>query len=293
VKKRKIIAEKLANGELENEIVQVEVEEQQQSMFDMLQGSGMEQMGMNMQDALSNLIPKKKKKRNLSVKDARIVLTNDEAQKLIDMDEVSQTAISRAEQTGIIFIDEIDKIASKGNSGSNVDVSREGVQRDILPIVEGSTVVTKYGPVKTDFILFIGAGAFHISKPSDLIPELQGRFPIRVELGKLSVDDFVSILTEPDNALIKQYIALLETEGIQIEFSDDAIYRLAEIAFNVNQETDNIGARRLHTIMEKLLEDLSFEAPEVGMGTIKITKQYVDDKLAAISKDKDLSQFIL
>jgi len=291
--KRKIIAEKLANGELENEIVQVEVEEQQQSMFDMLQGSGMEQMGMNMQDALSNLIPKKKKKRNLSVKDARIVLTNDEAQKLIDMDEVSQTAMSRAEQTGIIFIDEIDKIASKGNSGSNVDVSREGVQRDILPIVEGSTVVTKYGPVKTDFILFIGAGAFHISKPSDLIPELQGRFPIRVELGKLSVDDFVSILTEPDNALIKQYIALLETEGIQIEFSDDAIYRLAEIAFNVNQETDNIGARRLHTIMEKLLEDLSFEAPEVGMGTIKITKQYVDDKLAAISKDKDLSQFIL
>ncbi|MCR2820728.1 HslU--HslV peptidase ATPase subunit [Lederbergia panacisoli] len=291
--KRKIIAQKLANGELENEMVQVEVEEQQPSMFDMLQGSGMEQMGMNMQDALSNLMPKKKKKRTLPVKDARIVLTNDEAQKLIDMDEVSQTAISKAEQTGIIFIDEIDKIASKGNSASNADVSREGVQRDILPIVEGSTVVTKYGPVKTDYILFIGAGAFHISKPSDLIPELQGRFPIRVELGKLSVEDFVSILTEPDNALIKQYIALLETEGIQIEFSDDAIYRLAEIAFNVNQETDNIGARRLHTIMEKLLEDLSFEAPDVAMGTIKITKHYVDEKLAVISKDKDLSQFIL
>ncbi|MBS4193975.1 HslU--HslV peptidase ATPase subunit [Lederbergia citri] len=291
--KRRFIAQKLANGELENEMVQVEVEEQQPSMFDMLQGSGMEQMGMNMQDALSNLIPKKKKKRNLAVKDARIVLTNDEAQKLIDMDDVSQTAIIRAEQTGIIFIDEIDKIASRGNSSSNVDVSREGVQRDILPIVEGSTVVTKYGPVKTDFILFIGAGAFHISKPSDLIPELQGRFPIRVELGKLSVEDFVSILTEPDNALIKQYIALLETEGIQIEFSDDAIYRLAEIAFNVNQETDNIGARRLHTIMEKLLEDLSFEAPDVAMGTIKITKHYVDEKLAVISKDKDLSQFIL
>jgi len=291
--KRKVIAQKLTNGELENEMVQIEVEEQQPSMFDMLQGSGMEQMGMNMQDALSNLMPKKKKKRTLPVKDARIVLTNDEAQKLIDMDEVSQTAISRAEQTGIIFIDEIDKIASKGNSSSNVDVSREGVQRDILPIVEGSTVVTKYGPVKTDFILFIGAGAFHISKPSDLIPELQGRFPIRVELGKLSVEDFVSILTEPDNALIKQYIALMETEGIQIEFSDDAIYRLAEIAFNVNQETDNIGARRLHTIMEKLLEDLSFEAPDVAMGTIKITKHYVDEKLAIISKDKDLSQFIL
>lgn len=238
-------------------------------------------------------MPKKKKIRKLPVKDARVVLTNDEAQKLIDMDEVSQTAIRRAEQTGIIFIDEIDKIASKGNSSSSADVSREGVQRDILPIIEGSTVVTKYGPVKTDHILFIGAGAFHISKPSDLIPELQGRFPIRVELEKLSVEDFVSILTEPDNALIKQYIALMATEGIQIEFSDDAIHRLAEIAFNVNQETDNIGARRLHTIMEKLLEDLSFEAPDVTLELVKITRAYVDEKLNAISKDKDLSQFIL
>lgn len=291
--RRRVIAEKLANGELEDSIVQVEVEEQQPSMFDMLQGSGMEQMGMNMQDAFSSLMPKKKKKRKLPVKDARVVLTNDEAQKLIDMDEVSQTAIRRAEQTGIIFIDEIDKIASKGNSSSSADVSREGVQRDILPIIEGSTVVTKYGPVKTDHILFIGAGAFHISKPSDLIPELQGRFPIRVELEKLSVEDFVSILTEPDNALIKQYIALMATEGIQIEFSDDAIHRLAEIAFNVNQETDNIGARRLHTIMEKLLEDLSFEAPDVTLELVKITRAYVDEKLNAISKDKDLSQFIL
>ncbi|MBS4177130.1 HslU--HslV peptidase ATPase subunit [Lederbergia citrea] len=291
--RRRLIAQKLANGEMEDQMVQVEVEEQQPSMFDMLQGSGMEQMGMNMQDALGSLMPKKKKKRNLPVKDARIVLTNDEAQKLIDMDEVSQTAIFRAEQTGIIFIDEIDKIASKSNSTSSADVSREGVQRDILPIVEGSTVVTKYGPVKTDHVLFIAAGAFHISKPSDLIPELQGRFPIRVELGKLSVEDFVSILTEPDNALIKQYIALLETEGIQIEFSDDAIHRLAEIAFTVNQQTDNIGARRLHTILEKLLEDLSFEAPEVTLETVKITRNYVDEKLAAISKDKDLSQFIL
>jgi len=290
---RRVIAEKLANGELEDSIVQVEVEEQQPSMFDMLQGSGMEQMGMNMQDAFSSLMPKKKKIRKLPVKDARVVLTNDEAQKLIDMDEVSQTAIRRAEQTGIIFIDEIDKIASKGNSSSSADVSREGVQRDILPIIEGSTVVTKYGPVKTDHILFIGAGAFHISKPSDLIPELQGRFPIRVELEKLSVEDFVSILTEPDNALIKQYIALMATEGIQIEFSDDAIHRLAEIAFNVNQETDNIGARRLHTIMEKLLEDLSFEAPDVTLELVKITRAYVDEKLNAISKDKDLSQFIL
>lgn len=291
--KRRVITEKLANGELENELVQVEVDEQQPSMFDMLQGSGMEQMGVSMQDALGSLIPKKKKKRKLPVKEARVVLTNDEAQKLIDMDEVTQTAIFRAEQTGIIFIDEIDKIASKNSGSASADVSREGVQRDILPIVEGSTVVTKYGPVKTDHILFIGAGAFHISKPSDLIPELQGRFPIRVELEKLSTEDFVRILTEPDNAILKQYIALLETEGIQIDFTDDAIYRLAEIAFNVNQETDNIGARRLHTIMEKLLEDLSFEAPDVTMDKISITKDYVDEKLAVISKNKDLSQFIL
>ncbi|HBZ10434.1 MAG TPA: HslU--HslV peptidase ATPase subunit [Bacillus bacterium] len=290
--KRRIIEEKLANGELENEIVQVEVEEQQPSMFDLFQGSGMEQMGMNMQDALSSLMPKKLKKRKLPVKEARKVLTNDEAQKLIDMDEVTQMAIFRAEQTGIIFIDEIDKIASKSQS-SSADVSREGVQRDILPIVEGSTVVTKYGPVKTDYILFIAAGAFHMAKPSDLIPELQGRFPIRVELEKLTVEDFHKILTEPDNALIKQYSALLETEGIQIEFSDDAINRLAEIAFDVNQNTDNIGARRLHTIMEKLLEDLSFEAPDVTMEKVEITAQYVDQKLSAISKDKDLSQFIL
>ncbi|RST75600.1 HslU--HslV peptidase ATPase subunit [Siminovitchia acidinfaciens] len=290
--KRRIIQEKLEQGELENEIVTVEVEEQQPSMFDLFQGSGMEQMGMNMQDALSSLMPKKLKKRKLPVKDARVVLTNDEAQKLIDMDEVTQMALFRAEQTGIIFIDEIDKIASKGQS-SSADVSREGVQRDILPIVEGSTVVTKYGPVKTDYILFIAAGAFHMAKPSDLIPELQGRFPIRVELEKLTVEDFYKILTEPDNALIKQYSALLETEGIQIEFSDDAINRLAEIAFDVNQNTDNIGARRLHTIMEKLLEDLSFEAPDVTMEKIEITAQYVNQKLSAISKDKDLSQFIL
>ena len=245
--------EKLALGELENEIVTVEVEEQQPSMFDMLQGSGMEQMGINMQDAFRNLMPKKKKKRKLTVNEARKLLTKEEAQKLIDMDEVTQEAIYRAEQSGIIFIDEIDKIASKNSGGSSADVSREGVQRDILPIVEGSTVMTKYGSVKTDHVLFIAAGAFHMSKPSDLIPELQGRFPIRVELAKLTTEDFVRILIEPDNALIKQYIALLETEGIQIEFSDDAITRIAEIAFEVNQNTDNIGARRLHTILEKFL----------------------------------------
>jgi ATP-dependent HslUV protease ATP-binding subunit HslU len=291
--KRKVIAEKLANGELENEVITVEVEEQQASMFDMLQGSGMEQMGMNLQDVLGNMMPKKKKKRKLKVSEARVVLTNEEASKLIDMDEVTQEAVYRAEQSGIIFIDEIDKIASKQTGGSSADVSREGVQRDILPIVEGSTVVTKYGSVKTDHVLFIAAGAFHTAKPSDLIPELQGRFPIRVELKKLTVEDFVRILHEPDNALIKQYIALMKTEGIEIEFSDDAVRKIAEVAFEVNQNTDNIGARRLHTIMERLLEDLSFEAPEITMDTIKITPQYVEDKLGSISKNKDLSQFIL
>jgi ATP-dependent HslUV protease ATP-binding subunit HslU len=291
--KRKIVKERLALGQLEDEMVSVEVEEQTPSMFDLLQGSGMEQMGMNMQDALSGLMPKKRKKRKLTVREARKVLTNEEAQKLIDMDEVTQDAVFRAEQTGIIFIDEIDKIASKNSGSSSADVSREGVQRDILPVVEGSTVVTKYGSVKTDHILFIAAGAFHMAKPSDLIPELQGRFPIRVELTKLTVDDFFRILIEPDNALIKQYQALLETEGIQIEFSDDAIRRLAEVAYEVNQSTDNIGARRLHTILEKLLEDLSFEAPDISMEKVMITPQYVDEKLGAISKNKDLSQFIL
>nr|WP_315362345.1 HslU--HslV peptidase ATPase subunit [Cytobacillus firmus] len=291
--KRKIVKEKLALGELENEVITVEVEEQQPSMFDMLQGSGMEQIGMNMQDALSSLMPKKRKKRKLTVREARKILTNEEAQKLIDMDEVSQEAVFRAEQSGIIFIDEIDKIASKNSGGSSADVSREGVQRDILPVVEGSTVVTKYGSVKTDHVLFIAAGAFHMAKPSDLIPELQGRFPIRVELTKLTVEDFYKILVEPDNALIKQYEALLVTEGIQIEFSDDAIRRIAQFAFEVNQNTDNIGARRLHTIMEKLLEDLSFEAPDITMEKITITPQYVEEKLGAISRNKDLSQFIL
>jgi len=291
--KRKQIAHQLALGELENHYVTIEVEEQQPSMFDMLQGSGMEQMGMNMQDALSNFMPKKQKKRKLTVKDARKVLTNEEAQKLIDMDEVTQEAVNRAEQYGIIFIDEIDKIAQKSANSSSADVSREGVQRDILPIVEGSTIVTKYGAVKTDHVLFVAAGAFHVSKPSDLIPELQGRFPIRVELTKLTVEDFINILVEPDNALLKQYAALLETEGIQIEFSDDAIRKIAEIAYQVNQDTDNIGARRLHTILERLLEDLSFEAPEVTLEKIVITPQYVEEKLEKIAKNKDLSQFIL
>ncbi|AST07545.1 HslU--HslV peptidase ATPase subunit [Anoxybacillus flavithermus] len=291
--KRRQIAWKLANGELEDELVTVEIEEQQPLMFDLFQGAGMEQMGVNMQDMLSSFMPKKRKKRKLKVKEARHVLANEEAQKLIDMDEVTQEAIRLAEQSGIIFIDEIDKIARKGQAGSSADVSREGVQRDILPIVEGSTVMTKYGPVKTDYMLFIAAGAFHMAKPSDLIPELQGRFPIRVELTKLTVDDFVKILVEPNNALLKQYVALLATEGIQLEFSDDAIRKIAEVAFEVNQQTDNIGARRLHTIMEKLLEDLLYEAPDVHLEKIVITPQYVEKKLGNIVRNKDLSQFIL
>ncbi|MBH0229264.1 HslU--HslV peptidase ATPase subunit [Halobacillus yeomjeoni] len=289
--KRSRIRHQLDLGELEDRMVTIEVEESQSSMFDMLQGSGMEQMGMNMQDAFSQFMPKKKKKRKLPVSEARKVLTQEEAGKLVDMDEVGQEAVEKVEQSGMIFIDEIDKVAAKGDNQANV--SREGVQRDILPIVEGSTVVTKYGPVSTDHILFIAAGAFHMAKPSDLIPELQGRFPIRVELNKLTVEDFKNILVEPSNALLKQYKALLEIEGIKVEFSDDAITRLAEIAQEVNAETDNIGARRLHTILEKLLEDLSFEAPDVTMEKIEITPQYVDSKLSSIVKNKDLSRFIL
>lgn len=290
--KRRQTAHQLALGELEDYYVTVEVEEQQQNnMFDLFQGSGMEQMGTGMQDMFNKMMPKKSKKRKLIVREARKVLTQDEAQKLIDMDEVTQDGVLRAEQSGIIFIDEIDKITGKDQNSA--DVSREGVQRDILPIVEGSTIMTKYGSIKTDHILFMAAGAFHIAKPSDLIPELQGRFPIRVELTNLAVEDFVNILTEPDNALLKQYKALLETEGIQIEFSDEAIHKIASIAYEVNQDTDNIGARRLHTILERLLEDLSFEAPDVNLETITITPQYVEDKLSTIAKNRDLSQYIL
>lgn len=289
---RNKIAQLLELGELEDKLVEVEVEEQAPSMFDMLQGSGMEQMGMNMQDAFSQLMPKKTKRRKVPVHEARKILTHQAAQNLIDMEEVQQDAIERSEQAGIVFIDEIDKIAGS-DKGGGVDVSREGVQRDILPIVEGSTVITKYGPVKTDHILFMAAGAFHMSKPSDLIPELQGRFPVRVELEKLTTEDFVKILTEPSNALLKQYEALLATEGINVVFKDEAIHRLAEIAYEVNQETDNIGARRLHTILEKLLEDLSFEAPDITLEKVEITTQYVDEKLKDIVKDRNLSQYIL
>ncbi|ANU19656.1 HslU--HslV peptidase ATPase subunit [Planococcus plakortidis] len=290
--KRREIAADLKAGKLEEEWVTVEVTENTASMFDAFQGSGMEQMGENMQDALSSLMPKKKKKRRMQVKDARRILTAEESEKLVDSEEISSEAIRRAEQHGIIFIDEMDKIASKSSS-SSADVSREGVQRDILPIVEGSTVSTKYGAVKTDYMLFVAAGAFHMSKPSDLIPELQGRFPIRVELTKLEVGDFVKILTEPKHSLLNQYKALLETEGVMVHFTDASIVRLAEIAYEVNQQTDNIGARRLHTILERLLEDLSFEASEISPAQIDITPQYVNEKLENVAKNKDLSQFIL
>lgn len=291
--RRRQIRRELEAGQLEEHIVEVEVEDSGPTMFDVFSGSGVEQMGMNMQEMFGQFMPKKKKKRRLPVKEARKLLVHEEAQKLIDMDEVVQISIDRAENSGIIFIDEIDKIASGGRGGAGPDVSREGVQRDILPIVEGSTIVTKYGPVKTDYILFVAAGAFHISKPSDLIPELQGRFPIRVELADLTEEDFYLILTEPKNALTKQYTSLLETEGIKVEFSEEAIREIARLAADVNNQTDNIGARRLHTILEKLLEDLSFEAPDINMEHIMITPAYVREKLSGIVKNKDLSQYIL
>ncbi|HBJ9548575.1 TPA: ATP-dependent protease ATPase subunit HslU, partial [Listeria monocytogenes] len=255
--KRSQIEWRLQNGELDDEIVTVEVKEQQNPMLDMMRGAGMDQMN-GMQDALSGMFPAKKKKRKVTVREAKKILFEDEASKLIDADELAAEGIHRAEQMGMIFIDEIDKIASK-EGGGNAQVSREGVQRDILPIVEGSQISTKYGTVNTEYILFIAAGAFHMSKPSDLIPELQGRFPIRIELDKLTQEDFYKILTEPDNALIKQYKALLKTEGIDLIFTKEAVERIAEIAFQVNQDSYNIGARRLHTILEKLLEDLLFE----------------------------------
>jgi ATP-dependent HslUV protease ATP-binding subunit HslU len=288
---RNKVVQQLEKGELEDQLVELEIEEQVSSMLDMFAGMGADQMGMNMQEMFSNIMPKKKKKRRLPVREAREILIQEEGQKLIDMDQVVQEALDRVEQSGIIFLDEIDKIAGKDRQGP--DVSREGVQRDILPIVEGSTVVTKYGSIKTDHILFIAAGAFHIAKPSDLIPELQGRFPIRVELKALTTDDFVRILTEPKNALLKQYTALLETEGIKVSFTEPAIRELASLAAKVNSQTENIGARRLHTILERLLEELSFEAPDITLEEIVITPEYVEERLGSIVADRDLSQYIL
>ncbi|APO45181.1 HslU--HslV peptidase ATPase subunit [Paenibacillus xylanexedens] len=290
--RRRKIKFDLLSGKLEDDIIEIDVEDTSPNMMDMFAGQGNDQMGMNMQEMFGSLLPRRTKKRKLAIKEARKVLIQEEAGKLIDMDDVTQESIRRAEQTGIIFIDEIDKVASQGR-GSGPDVSREGVQRDILPIVEGSTVMTKYGPVKTDYILFMAAGAFHVAKPSDLIPELQGRFPIRVELSSLTLEEFVSILTEPQNALTKQYVDLLRTENIEIEFSDEAIREIAKLAESVNQNTENIGARRLHTILEKLLEDLSFEAPELTLERMVITPEYVREKLNDIALDRDLSQYIL
>ncbi|MGI6686623.1 MAG: ATP-dependent protease ATPase subunit HslU [Bacillota bacterium] len=291
-RKRAFIKERLARGEMEEEIVEVEIEEQSSPMFEFLGGTGMEEMGINLQDMLGGMLPKKKKKRKLPVAEARKILTQEEAQKLIDMDEVVRQGVYRAEQSGIIFLDEIDKIAGKDSHGGP-DVSRGGVQRDILPIVEGSTVMTKHGPVKTDYMLFIAAGAFHVAKPSDLIPELQGRFPIRVELDSLYRDDFKRILLEPENSLIKQYVALLQTDGVNISFTEDGITAIAEIADMVNAQTENIGARRLHTILEKVLEDLLFDAPDAAPDSIYITREYVEKKLENVIKNEDLSKYIL
>lgn len=289
---RETLRQKLAWGELENEYLEIEVEDNTIPTLEVFTGSGVEELGINIQDILGGIFPKKKRRRKVTVAEARKILTQQEAQKLIDMDEVTADAIKRAEEHGIIFLDEIDKIASR-EGGAGPDVSRGGVQRDILPIVEGSTVMTKYGPVKTDHILFIAAGAFHMSKPSDLIPELQGRFPIRVELSSLTEEDFLQILTEPENALIKQYTALLATEGVNIKFSQDSLVEIAKIAYTVNEQTENIGARRLHTIMEKLLEELSFDAPELQGQTITIDRDYVQQKLGDIVKNEDLSRYIL
>jgi len=289
---REIIRQKLARKELEQEIIEIEVEEKNNSFMEIISGSGVEEMGINLQDVLGGFLPKNKKKRKFTVEEARKILSYEEATRLIDADEANREAIRRVEEDGLVFLDEIDKIASKENS-YGPDVSRGGVQRDILPIIEGSTVITKYGPVKTDHILFIAAGAFHVCKPSDLIPELQGRFPIRVELESLKKDDLKRILTEPHNSLIKQYIALLSTENVELAFADDSIDYIAEIAYEVNARTENIGARRLHTILEKVLEDLLFDAAYMMGQKINIDRKYVEQRLKKIAEDDDLSRYIL
>ncbi|WP_028323736.1 ATP-dependent protease ATPase subunit HslU [Desulfatirhabdium butyrativorans] len=282
----------LREGKLDNRYVDLDVTERSMPSIEIFSNVGMEEMGINFKDMLSGLLPKNTRRRKVKVPEAMKILTQEEAQNLIDMEEVVSEAIRKVEQAGIVFLDEIDKIVGKG-SGADPDVSREGVQRDLLPIVEGSSVNTKYGPVKTDHILFIASGAFHGIAPSDLIPELQGRFPIRVELQSLTKDDFRRILTEPENALILQYTELLATEEVKLEFADEAIDRIATIAEEVNASTDNIGARRLHTVMEKLLEDILFEAPDIADKTIRIDAATVDARLSAIKNNQDLSRFIL
>lgn len=282
----------LKEGRFDDRIVEIEIEERATPMIEMVPGSGMEEMDNNLKDMLGSILPRKKKRKNLKVPEAFKVLVREEAQKLIDKDKVLQEAVERAEQSGIIFIDEIDKIIGRqGMQGP--DVSREGVQRDLLPIVEGSSVNTKYGIVKTDHILFISAGAFHAAKPSDLIPEFQGRFPIRVELDSLNKEDFIRILTEPNNSLVKQYTGLLKTEGVNLTFNEEAIHEIAEMSATVNERTENIGARRLQTVLEKLLESVSFDAPDLEEKEIPIDASYVRDKLKNIIQDEDLSRYIL
>ena len=289
---RSRLRKKLANGDFEENIIEIEIEQDTITGMQVLGPVGMDDLGMNIKDMLSSAMPKSKKPRKMPVSEAREVLIEAESQKLIDNDEVVRIAKERAENNGIIFIDEIDKVVN-GNGGQGVDVSREGVQRDLLPIVEGSNVNTKHGVISTDHILFIAAGAFHISTPSDMIPELQGRFPIRVELEKLKTKDFIKILTHPKSALIKQYVALLEAEGVKLEFEKSSIKAISELATEVNTKTENIGARRLHTIMTTLLEDPLFEHPKSGQKNIKITAKYVKEALGDIVVDQDLSRYIL
>ncbi|MDQ3172460.1 MAG: ATP-dependent protease ATPase subunit HslU [Acidobacteriota bacterium] len=282
----------LRSGKLDNRLVEIEVREKNFPVIELAGPQGIEEMGINMKDMLGNMFQGRSKRRKMRVDEAMEYLMQEEEERLIDMDQVARAAIERVESSGMIFLDEIDKIAGR-ESGHGPDVSREGVQRDILPIVEGTTVNTRYGMVRTDHILFVAAGAFHVAKPSDLIPELQGRFPIRVELDSLTVDDFKRILTEPKNALIKQYQAMMETEGVAIEFTDDAIDAIANFAARVNEQTENIGARRLQTIMEKLLEEISFEGPDLEPKNQRINAAYVDGMLLETVKDQDLSRYIL
>jgi ATP-dependent HslUV protease ATP-binding subunit HslU len=289
---REKLRAQLRDGKLDQRLVEVDVRERSTPAFEIVSSQGVEEMDINVKDMLSGIFGQQKRRRRMTVAEAFDYLIQEEENKLIDMDQVTRLAVERAEQMGIIFIDEIDKIAGR-ESGHGPDVSREGVQRDILPIVEGTTVNTRYGMIRTDHILFIAAGAFHISKPSDLIPELQGRLPIRVELTALTEGDFVRILTEPKNALIKQYIALLDTEGLKLNFTEDAIATLARYAVMVNEQTENIGARRLHTILEKVLDEISFEAPDMKKKNVKVDGAYVTKQLADIVKNQDLSRYIL
>jgi ATP-dependent HslUV protease ATP-binding subunit HslU len=289
--RRNKLKQEIRTGFYDVRLIEVEVEESPQ-LVGAIGGPGLEEMGGNMSDLLAGILPKKRTKRRVSVAEAKEIFKQEEAAKLIDNDAVKREAVRRVEENGIVFIDEMDKIAGSGGRGAGPDVSREGVQRDILPIVEGSTVVTKYGPVRTDHVLFIGAGAFHISKPSDLIPELQGRFPVRVELNSLTKDDFVTILTQPKNALIEQYTQLLASDGVRLEFAPSGIEAVARFASLVNEQTENIGARRLHTMLERVLESVAFEAPERG-GTVSIDAAYVEEQLGEIVKNQDLSHYIL